>query len=84
MDHDIPAPTARQVLPSRSLPPGIRRFLDTEAASGLALIAAAVAAMVRANSPWSHSYVWRGWSRPCRSAMQARALGSRRASGSSP
>jgi Na+:H+ antiporter, NhaA family len=60
MDHRTPTRTARQALPSRSLPPGVRRFLDTEAASGLALMIAAVVAMVWANSPWNDTYetVW--------------------------
>lgn len=59
MDH-VPARTAREELPARSLPVGMRRFLETEAASGLALVAAAVVALVWANSPWSGSYesVW--------------------------
>lgn len=34
----------------------LRRFLDTEAASGAVLLVATVAALVWANSPWSGSY----------------------------
>lgn len=41
---------------ARSLPPGVRRFLDTEAAGGLALVVAAAVALVWANSPWHASY----------------------------
>lgn len=48
--------TARQALPARSLPVPVRRFLHTEAAGGLVLVAAAVVAVVWANSPWHESY----------------------------
>jgi Na+:H+ antiporter, NhaA family len=48
--------TARQALPARSLPVPVRRFLHTEAAGGLVLVAAAVVALVWANSPWPESY----------------------------
>jgi len=34
----------------------VRRFLDTEAAGGIVLLVAALAALVWANSPWSASY----------------------------
>ena len=50
------APTARSTTPARSLPSFVHRFIETEAASGIALVAAAVAAMVWANSPWQQSY----------------------------
>ena len=42
--------------PGRRLPPSVRRFLDTEASSGILLLAAALVALVWANSPWSASY----------------------------
>ncbi len=51
------APTrAAAFFPGRRLPPVVRRFLDTEAAGGVFLLAAAVVALVWANSPWSESY----------------------------
>jgi NhaA family Na+:H+ antiporter len=34
----------------------VHRFIETEAASGIVLVAAAGAALVWANSPWQHSY----------------------------
>jgi NhaA family Na+:H+ antiporter len=43
--------------PGRRLPPVVRRFLETEASGGILLLAAAVIALVWANSPWSASYV---------------------------
>ena len=45
---------------ARNLAAPVRDFLNTESASAMALLAAAVAAMVWANSPWSDSYesVW--------------------------
>ena len=49
-------PTARETLPSRSLPVPVRRFLQTEASGGLALVAAALVAVVWANSPWRAGY----------------------------
>ena len=42
--------------PGRRLPPTVRRFLDTEASSGILLLVAALVALVWANSPWSASY----------------------------
>lgn len=39
-----------------SIPPVVRRFLATEAAGGVVLVIAAVAALVWANSPWRDSY----------------------------
>jgi NhaA family Na+:H+ antiporter len=39
------------------LPAAVRRFLATEAAGGMALVAAAAVALVWANSPWSAAYV---------------------------
>ncbi len=42
--------------PGRPLPAGVRRFLDTEASSGILLLVAALVALVWANSPWSASY----------------------------
>ncbi|MDP8936977.1 MAG: Na+/H+ antiporter NhaA [Actinomycetota bacterium] len=47
---------ARSAMPGRRLPRPLRRFLDTEAAGGVLLLVAAVAALVWANSPWSGSY----------------------------
>jgi Na+:H+ antiporter, NhaA family len=41
---------------ARRLPQAVRRFLAAEAAGGIVLLAAAVAALIWANSPWSSSY----------------------------
>ena len=50
-------PAERAVpLPGRHLPAPVRRFLDTEASSGILLLAGALIALVWANSPWSASY----------------------------
>jgi NhaA family Na+:H+ antiporter len=50
-------PAERAVpLPGRRLPSPVRRFLDTESASGILLLAGALVALVWANSPWSASY----------------------------
>ncbi|HEX2119503.1 MAG TPA: Na+/H+ antiporter NhaA [Acidimicrobiales bacterium] len=43
-------------LPGRKLPRPVRRFLDTEASSGILLLIGAVIALIWANSPWSASY----------------------------
>ncbi len=43
-------------LPGRRLPPAVAHFLHTEVASGLVLLAAAVIALVWANSPWRGGY----------------------------
>ena len=47
-------------LPGRRLPRAVRRFLETEASGGILLLAAAVIALVWANSPWKASYqaIW--------------------------
>src|SRR5829696_6772777 len=42
--------------PVRRLPRPLAEFLSTEAAGGVVLLAAAVVALVWANSPWSASY----------------------------
>ena len=57
---DPPTETSPHARPGRSLPVAVRRFLDTEAASGIVLVTAAVVAVVWANSPWQESYesVW--------------------------
>jgi NhaA family Na+:H+ antiporter len=58
----VPAPTDRATwlrsdrLLARRLGQPIARFLHVEAAGGILLLAAAVAAIVWANSPWSASY----------------------------
>lgn len=39
-----------------TMPPFVRRFLDTEAAGGIVLVVAAIAALVWANSPWRDTY----------------------------
>ena len=49
------APSRRIQSGWRALSP-LRDFLRTEAAGGALLVVAAVAALVWANSPWSHSY----------------------------
>jgi NhaA family Na+:H+ antiporter len=43
-------------LDRRTLPPFVQRFLATEAAGGVVLVVAAVAALVWANSPWRDTY----------------------------
>jgi NhaA family Na+:H+ antiporter len=52
----VDRPDASAVVGARALPLGARRFLATEAAGGLALVAAAIVALVWANSPWHASY----------------------------
>ncbi len=42
--------------PGFQLPRGVRQFFRTEQAGALVLLAAAVAALVWANSSWEHSY----------------------------
>lgn len=51
---------AAAALPGRRIPRFVRQFLATEAAGGVVLLVAGVAAMAWANSPWSASYrtVW--------------------------
>src|ERR1700740_436569 len=46
---------------ARNLAAPVRSFLSTETGSAVVLVAAAIAALVWANSPWSSSYesVWR-------------------------
>ncbi len=51
--HDA---TAVDALPGRRMPRALRQFLDTEAAGGVLLLVATLAALVWANSPWSGSY----------------------------
>ncbi|HEY2436422.1 MAG TPA: Na+/H+ antiporter NhaA, partial [Solirubrobacteraceae bacterium] len=41
---------------ARNLAAPVRDFLGTETGSAIVLLAAAVIALVWANSPWSHSY----------------------------
>ena len=55
MTPDGPA-SARRSTPARSLPSVVARFVRMEAAGGIALVAAAVVALVWANSPWQASY----------------------------
>lgn len=54
-----PAPSSADPLVERVLAP-FRRFAHDEASGGLVLLAAAIAAMVWANSPWAHGYhaIW--------------------------
>lgn len=47
---------ARSATPARSRPGVVQRFIETEAAGGLVLLAAAIAALVWANSPWQASF----------------------------
>ncbi len=47
---------AAAALPGRRLPRVARQFLETEAAGGIVLLAAAVVALAWANSPWGESY----------------------------
>lgn len=53
---DAPGSGAAAAVGARSLPAGVRRFLATEAAGGLALMLAALVALVWANSPWRGAY----------------------------
>jgi NhaA family Na+:H+ antiporter len=48
--------SARRATPARSLPAVVARFVRTEASGGIVLLAAAVVALVWANSPWQASY----------------------------
>jgi NhaA family Na+:H+ antiporter len=50
------AQSARSTTPARSLPAVVQRFIATEAAGGIVLVAAAAVALVWANSPWQRSY----------------------------
>ena len=56
MPHALEFVSARRATPARSLPRGVQRFMHTEASGGLVLLAAAVVALVWANSPWSGAY----------------------------
>jgi NhaA family Na+:H+ antiporter len=49
-------PQRADVLPGRRLPRPVRQFLDTEASGGVLLLAAALIALIWANSPWGASY----------------------------
>jgi NhaA family Na+:H+ antiporter len=51
-----PRPLPPDPVPSARLPRPIREFLETEAAGGIALLVAAVAAIVWVNSPFRHGY----------------------------
>jgi NhaA family Na+:H+ antiporter len=42
--------------PARALPAAVRRFIATEASSGIVLVAAAAVALLWANSPWQDTY----------------------------
>src|SRR5438105_3145161 len=55
------APYSGRTAWARSLAAPVRDFLSTETGSAAVLLAAALAALVWANSPWWHSYesVWR-------------------------
>ncbi len=56
MDQPHPRPSNSTASVSRRLPKPPERFLQIEAFSGIVLFAAAVAAMLWANSPWHASY----------------------------
>src|SRR2546425_1023342 len=66
-EAEAPAPEAQRApflgrtAWARNLAAPVRDFLSTETGSAAVLLAAAVVALVWANSPWSHSYesVWR-------------------------
>ena len=49
-------PYVRRTAWARSLAAPVRDFLSTETGSAVVLLAAAIAALAWANSPWSHSY----------------------------
>src|SRR5688572_8476498 len=49
-------PSRELVAPARRLLEPLERFVRIEAASGIVLIAAAITALLWANSPWAHSY----------------------------
>ena len=62
-EREGPAPAApdgsagpKAPLPVRRMPRPVREFLDTEVASGVVILTAAVVALVWANSPWSAAY----------------------------
>ena len=58
MSTPIPANrrSARGATQARSLPAVVGRFIHTEAAGGVVLVAAALVALVWANSPWDAAY----------------------------
>ncbi|HEV2758570.1 MAG TPA: Na+/H+ antiporter NhaA [Acidimicrobiales bacterium] len=56
MSTQTDQPQGVDALPGRRLPKSVREFLETEASGGILLLAAAVIALVWANSPWSASY----------------------------
>ena len=49
-------PQGVEAVPGNRLPRSVRQFLDTEASGGILLLAAALVALVWANSPWGDSY----------------------------
>ncbi len=49
-------PNGADALPATRLPRSVRQFLETEASGGILLLAAALVALVWANSPWGDSY----------------------------
>ena len=53
---DVARPSAGSPLPLRALLRPVERFLATESASGIILIAAALVAFAWANSPWAGLY----------------------------
>ncbi|CAA9272329.1 MAG: Na+/H+ antiporter NhaA type [uncultured Acidimicrobiales bacterium] len=56
MSTQTDQPQGVDALPGRRLPKSVREFLETEASGGILLLAAALIALVWANSPWSASY----------------------------
>ncbi len=59
MTHDETAATpaaARPQPPARRFVRPVQEFIDTESAGGIVLAAAALLALVWANSPWSDAY----------------------------
>ncbi len=56
MSTQTDRPKVDVALPGRHMPKAVRRFLDTEASSGILLLAGALIALVWANSPWQASY----------------------------
>lgn len=56
MTDQTDRPRRADALPGRRLPRPVRQFLETEASGGVLLLAAALVALVWANSPWGASY----------------------------
>lgn len=65
MTKTKPPVSGRRWTPARSLPQVVGRFIQTESAGGIALVAAGAIALLWANSPWQHGY-FAFWHTPLR------------------